>query len=250
MNGQELIQVSFQLPPDALDSLSRLVEQLRKLTTALQGPGQSAGTQEEITESGSFDQERFQELLQKSGAAAAQISGAEAQVTRPSVATAVPEAVRAGQEVQEGPEEPCQAAPPSDDAGEAPDAASRDPARNARKEGEDIPAVRPEMNDQAPDAPVVRMEPETTIPDAEQGWMGTEEQLPPLPTAREGDAAGIETPVGAGTVITAQPEPPASRWTDVTEELVTPGPAPLTAEAVSLAFQRDGRRYDNGFPLY
>ena len=26
--------------------------------------------------------------------------------------------------------------------------------------------------------------------------------------------------------------------------------APLTAEAVSLAFQRDGRRYDNGFPLY
>ena len=40
------------------------------------------------------------------------------------------------------------------------------------------------------------------------------------------------------------------RWTGVTEELVSAGPAPLTAEAVSQAFQRDGRRYDNGFPLY
>ena len=48
----------------------------------------------------------------------------------------------------------------------------------------------------------------------------------------------------------AEPEEPQSRWTGITEELVTSGPAPLTAEAVSLAFQRDGRRYDNGFPLY
>lgn len=60
----------------------------------------------------------------------------------------------------------------------------------------------------------------------------------------------METPLGAGVVVTTHAEPPASRWTGVTEELVTPGPAPLTAEAVSLAFQRDGRRYDNGFPLY
>lgn len=34
------------------------------------------------------------------------------------------------------------------------------------------------------------------------------------------------------------------------ERLVTAGPAPLTAEAVSRAFCRDDRRYDNGFPLY
>ena len=34
------------------------------------------------------------------------------------------------------------------------------------------------------------------------------------------------------------------------ERLVTQGPAPITAEAVSLAFRRDDRRYDNGFPLY
>ena len=36
----------------------------------------------------------------------------------------------------------------------------------------------------------------------------------------------------------------------VAEELVAAGPAPLTAESVSLAFRRDGRRYDCGFPLY
>ena len=34
------------------------------------------------------------------------------------------------------------------------------------------------------------------------------------------------------------------------EELTSAGPAPLTAESVALAFQRDDRRYDNGFPLY
>ena len=51
-------------------------------------------------------------------------------------------------------------------------------------------------------------------------------------------------------LVTAEPDMPQSRWTGITEELVTPGPAPLTAESVSLAFQRDGRRYDNGFPLY
>lgn len=34
------------------------------------------------------------------------------------------------------------------------------------------------------------------------------------------------------------------------ERLITTSPAPLTAEAVSLAFRRDDRRYDNGFPLY
>ena len=43
---------------------------------------------------------------------------------------------------------------------------------------------------------------------------------------------------------------PLSGRAVMAEELVVPGAAPLTAEAVSLAFRRDGRRYDNGFPLY
>ena len=67
---------------------------------------------------------------------------------------------------------------------------------------------------------------------------------------REEVSSGTASPLGAGMVVTAEPDVPQSRWTDITEELVIPGPAPLTAESVSLAFQRDGRRYDNGFPLY
>ena len=51
-------------------------------------------------------------------------------------------------------------------------------------------------------------------------------------------------------VSNAEPEALKSRWTGVAEELVAAGPAPLTAESVSLAFRRDGRRYDCGFPLY
>lgn len=115
---------------------------------------------------------------------------------------------------------------------------------------EEIPAVHPELEAQIPDAPAVRMEPESLIPDAEKVWTGAEGGDIPLPAAQAEALTGVETPLGAGAVITAQPGPPANRWTNMTEELVTAGPAPLTAEAVSLAFERDGRRYDNGFPLY
>lgn len=118
------------------------------------------------------------------------------------------------------------------------------------KSEKDIPAVRPELEEQPPDAPVVQIEPEHPILETESALTAAEEGELPLPVAQAADLTGVEIPLGAGLVITAQPEPPASRWTNVSEELVTPGPAPLTAEAVSLAFQRDGRRYDNGFPLY
>ena len=62
-------------------------------------------------------------------------------------------------------------------------------------------------------------------------------QAPAVPTA--GHAPEVQLP-----------EAPGSSWSGVREELTFPGPAPLTAEAVSQAFQRDDRRYDNGFPLY
>lgn len=44
--------------------------------------------------------------------------------------------------------------------------------------------------------------------------------------------------------------PYSEHGNSVVERLVAEGPAPLTAEAVSLAFCRDDRRYDTGFPLY
>ena len=242
MDGQELIQVNFQLPASVLDSLTRLAEQLRKLAAAANGPGRPADMAEEIVESGAFDQERFQALLEKSKAADGQPSQA--------VRSDLMEPESAGGMLPEGPREPDRADVPARPDPERPEAAGQEPDGTAEEPAEDIPSVRPEMEERTPDAPVVQTEPESLIPEAEKAWTGTGEGDLPLPAVQAEDLTGIETPLGAGMVVTAQPEPPANRWSNVTEELVTPGPAPLTAEAVSLAFQRDGRRYDNGFPLY
>ena len=48
MDQEKLIQVSFQIPPSALDSLSRLAEQLRLLTEAANVPAAPAGRTVEI----------------------------------------------------------------------------------------------------------------------------------------------------------------------------------------------------------
>ena len=60
----------------------------------------------------------------------------------------------------------------------------------------------------------------------------------------------LTAPVAGYYPAVQLPEAPGGSWQEVREELTYAGPAPLTAEAVSLAFQRDDRRYDNGFPLY
>ena len=248
MDGPELIQVSFQLPASVLDSLTKLAEQLQKLAAAVGGPGQPAGMAAESTESGAFDQERFQALMEKSKAADGQPLRAHA--VRPDAMEPVPEPESAGRMLPEGPREPDRTDISAGSDTEMPEAAGQEPDGTEEESAEDIPSVRPEMGDQTPDAPVVQMEPESLIPEAEKVRAGTGEGDLPLPAVRTEDLRGIETPLGAGMVVTARPEPPAGRWSNMTEELVTPGPAPLTAEAVSLAFQRDGRRYDNGFPLY
>ena len=54
MDERELIQVNLQLPSDALDKLSALVEQFRRLTAAVNGLKTSAGMTEETAESGFF----------------------------------------------------------------------------------------------------------------------------------------------------------------------------------------------------
>lgn len=246
MDGQELVQVNFQLPASVLDSLAKLAEQLQKLAAAVGGPGRPAGMAEEIAESGAFDQERFRALMEQSKAA----GGHPPQAVRSDVMEPVPEPESAGRMPPEGPEEPERTDIPAMSDPEGPETAGQEPDGTEEESAEDIPSVRPEMEEPVPDAPVVQPEPESLIPEAEKVWTEAGEGDLPLPAAQAEELAEIETPLGAGMVVTAQPEPPASRWSSVTEELVTPGPAPLTAEAVSLAFQRDGRRYDNGFPLY
>lgn len=250
MDEQELIQVNLRLPASALDGLSLLAEQLRKLAAAVNGLRQPAGAPEEIVESGFFDPERFQVLRQKSENAVRRSPGAEARSVRSEVTDHVQDPDRAGQELAEGRDLPEREEPLLREEGERPEIPVRTADSARELPAEDIPAVHVEVESTSLDAPVVRAEPESRIPEADEVRVQAGEAETPLPPAQTDVSTGAETPVGAGLVVTAQPEPPVSRWTGVTEELVTEGPAPLTAEAVSLAFQRDGRRYDNGFPLY
>lgn len=267
MDEQELVRIDLQLPVSALDSLSRLAEQLRLLTDAVSGsPERSARLVREHAENTSFNELRFLNLQPEAQIALPMEQGtAAAREPEPAVPVRVSamKEVRApeiaGREVVENRERAAQVAPPDNsdisDAEAVVSGLQNGPAAQAvrRASEEDlgeIPAVRPEMGQNVPGPQAVRPEMERQIPETDTEKVLMPSQDLPLSAVREDVLEGIESPLGAGMVVTAEPDVPQSRWTGITEELVTPGPAPLTAESVSLAFQRDGRRYDNGFPLY
>ena len=272
MDREQLIQVSFQIPPSALDSLSRLAEQMRMLAEAAHEQTLSSGTAKmERGESESFDPVRFQAMQESADfqpqavrATVAEIADAKAAlapVSRAGNAEAVSaEVQKEFQNVESAGSTPLDY-PEDAAAGTAgiPWRAlleERDiplpPAEPTPERGllDGIPAIHAEAETAVPRAPEAGRDIERQIPDAERAETGAEERAL-APDAVQGElTGGAELPVGAGVVVQTQPEMPRSRWSGVTEELVIPGPAPLTAEAVSLAFERDGRRYDNGFPLY
>ena len=250
MDGEKLIQVSLQIPSSALDSLSRLAEQLRLLAEAA-GPQAASAVrtaEAEHMESASFDSARFQALRQIAGAQPAVPPASpalkDAEAVSAAVRETVPEAERAGTHPENPSEESVRTA-----AEEPLRQNSFSPFTGAEGTG-GIPTARPGAAGQLPDAPEARREAERQIPDMESARAEAKSQELLLSAVQGEVSGGIETPLGAGVVVQTQPESAQSRWSGVTEELVTPGPAPLTAEAVSLAFERDGRRYDNGFPLY
>lgn len=246
MDGEKLIQVSLRIPPSALDSLSRLAEQLRLLAEAVNARPASAGQAAEAIreENTFFDPARFQALRQGRPAEmpeAAQSVSASAEAPLPE-----PEAAGGSAEA-----EPDAAADGTEDpGGEKPeDPAALSPPAEQEPPGE-IPTARAPAETAPPNPPEAGWEAARPLPEAAGARAETREQgTQPAAVPRE-ITGGAETPLGAGTVVHTDPALPWSRWSGVTEELVIPGPAPLTAEAVSLAFQRDGRRYDNGFPLY
>ena len=268
MDVEPLIQVNFQIPPSALDSLSRLAEQLRLLTEAANVPVSSNKTAEtESMESGSFDPERFMALRQgveKAEAVRADVSdigdapeisaavsyAEDAETVSAGVRKKLPDAMGAGDSLEPRSENPAvnealYSLP------EERDLPSPLAAEAAVKEADSISSVRVEAEAFMPEAPEARREAERQVPEVASVRAEAEAQELAIAAARgEVSGGGIEAPLGAGVVVQTQPEMPQSRWSSVTEELVIPGPAPLTAEAVSLAFERDGRRYDNGFPLY
>lgn len=228
MDGEKLIQVSFQIPPSALDSLSRLAEQLRLLTQAAAAASAPAGRTSEYVESGSFDPERFYELqrdMSDPQAVRRTVSDVpDAPAVSPVISrTEDAEAVSA--DVQREPE----------DARSAGDGFFRQSEQLVRTPGPDSERQYKEERD---DPLLPAGEPRRETRDLD------------LSVARGEVGGEIETPTGAGIAVEAQPEIPRSRWGGVIEELADAGEAPLTAQAVSMAFERDGRRYDNGFPLY
>ena len=117
---------------------------------------------------------------------------------------------------------------------------SADQIQSAMEEG-DIPTAQPdEMLPSSEEAP-------SDQPHAsEEGDSPPPEEMPAVQEFLE-----LSAPRSAGYYPQVQlPEASGGIWGGIQEELTFSGPAPLTAEAVSLAFQRDDRRYDNGFPLY
>ena len=262
MEAQELVRIDLQLPASALDSLARLAEQLRLLTAAVNSPPEQPARQaQEYGENTFFDTSRFQSLQPGENTpephtappmeqGLVSVMDVEAAVpVRSAVREAVPPPESAAREAAGYEEEPAQAGPPGNDAILNGHAVQRVRGEAVEDPGE-IPAVRADMGQTVPEPPAAGPGPEHQPPEADRAGASTDAWDMPVPHAQGDVRTRIESPVGAGVVVTAEPEMPQSRWTGITEELVTPGPAPLTAEAVSWAFQRDGRRYDNGFPLY
>lgn len=288
MEEQERLQLNIQLPAGALEGFTRLAEQLRLLAEALGGGGQMPASLQtartvplERGENPAFDLGRFREMGQGPREPEAvrtdgrDIAGAEAvegavrrAVEEPDgaweeaggeteVSVPVEHAVSDLPEREEEEATPVQLPPageteekmvPREANGRELDAVPLRVEVEARPP--EAPSVGREPDSPVPDAPAVRMEPESQIPAAEAVWVEPDSPGPEVQAAQEEVRRALETPPGAVAELTAAPEALRSRWTGLAEELVAAGPAPLTAESVSLAFRRDGRRYDSGFPLY
>lgn len=140
------------------------------------------------------------------------------------------------------------------------------PAGGEEPSPQDAPraqAHRAAADDPVPEAPAVRGAAESAIAQARGLRTDLERQLPapeapkadwngpPPPTVLRAERpAGAEAPSSAEFSLSDGTEDARIPWTAGTEVSSAAGDAGLSAEAVSLAFRRDGRRYDGGFPLY
>lgn len=268
------IQLNIQLPLEELGRFSHLLDQLQQLMAADGG-----GTAREAEKSPSFDPQRFQQLLQ-----AEQLSGQTGTEATPSPAPADSPAVSTGSmtqapaaqadlssaqqdaaavraELSPMPEAPAAQAELSflaDAPGAESEVSFLATPPTAQSELSDVP----EISAHQIQAAMEEGEVPTAQPD-EMSRLGEDASSDQPRTPEEGDSPPPEeapsvqeflelsAPRSAGYYPQVQlPEAPGGVWGGIQEELTFSGPAPLTAEAVSLAFQRDDRRYDNGFPLY
>lgn len=227
-------------PPAALAEISPL-------------PTQSAARADALSVLPEAPQAR-QDLLPERHAPAADVPAAESEpAPRPLLPAAEKEAEGpAAPPVRKGEMAPL-ADPPAAE-GEVSPLADPPTAGGGKSALPEIPAPQIREILQGPDIPTAEPEEIEFSPElSARSQINTEEgELPPPPgsEAREAVFQELTAPVAGYYPEVQLPEAPGGAWSGVREELTYSGPAPLTAEAVSLAFQRDDRRYDNGFPLY
>lgn len=255
MEEREPIQVSFRLPAGTLEGLSRLVEQLRLLAAEVGGGAAvPAAPPAETGRSDQFDPRRYEALREGPPAPAA----ARAAFSHPEEARAVEGGAVRRLEEPPGAFEKAGAASPEEREGadRTPGASPEEvreppPEETARREPPEGPeAVRAEAETRVEGPEPVRLEPESQLPAAEAAWTQNGPDTPAVQAARAEMSPGAEEPPSAGFTPEAVLEEMSHKRGSVSRELTEEGAAPMTAEAVSLAFRRDARRYDNGFPLY
>lgn len=210
MKEEKTIQISLQLPVSELQTLTSLAQQLQ----ALMNQGRNSIPAASGTETNpGFDAARFQELsANERTAELTALSDPETVIER--AETHISAALSEGETVFSDPEAPL-------------------------SQG-DIPRE-----------PLLTAEESSTVETARQAdfpeFSGTDSQRHQEPAA-----AAPESRYPPFPSVTSQPEgaATAARAVQSAADPVAAAPSTLTAEAVSQAFRRDDRRYDNGFPLY
>ena len=272
MEEREPLRLTFELPAQALDQAARLLEAVRLLLEAGQARDIPARQSLERGESAGFDEDRFRALAGERGEDVSSAPRSPAAETSAAAAAAAPSPI-------EPPGETAPAASaPSDRMAEVPAAptagevVSMEPGeaesvrydleslegpevvRTPEREQAEAHGPLPEDQSSPPEPPGVQVGDMVPIPDAPTARPEAEQSLEDLPAAEVTVRYEAAPPgaVQASVTPVAEQVPDSFRRTgrDEAYSALAPRPAPLTAEAVNLAFRRDDRRYDNGFPLY
>lgn len=266
MEEREWIHVDLKLPASALDSLSRLAEQLQRLAAAASaGPERSAAQADERGVNGGFDPARFMGLASEGGppeppaAEGAEGDIAGAVPVREEISGGGPQPGSAGGPVELPVEDPAPAGASPGEA-EAPVGASG-PEFQSVEDAQTPWSGSPERDGEAPAAPAGSWadvdearsaggEADGDTPDAESARAAVKAPADAPDADTAGADAVLRDPASAWREVGAGPETPVSRWESFGFGGGAEAEAPVTAESISRAFQRDGRRYDGGFPLY
>ncbi len=268
MEGQERIQVNFQIPASALEGLSRLTEQLRLLAEAFQNRAEIPGAPiRERGENTAFDLAKFQAMdvagsLPDPAAPLERMARTELPAPTPNrgtVSVKLPQPDTAARTVGQLMEDPAPAGSSSTGSGDTGTAAL--PALQPVEDAQAVQsAVSTALEDALPAGPgdmgqpssphPARADAESPLPNAPSAGVPAWAQSAPPTVVQTEMSMGAAVPTQVEPAFAAAPDTPPNRWGGLPEEVSLPTPLPLTAEAVSQAFQRDGRRYDSGFPLY